>query len=199
MGNAVGLLHEEMRRLGSLVMAMGDRHKLPAGGALAVDRDGFADAVTAALEAEPLVTLVRAEVGALPPAEPGPRDRRHRAADRPGAGGGHPPGRRPGRSSPSSTRSRRSCTRRRVDLDLAWFQSRYDKEGPGGGTADYLNCPLDREQYEAFIDALLAAEKSDFKAWETLHALFRRLPADRGDGRARARDPALRPDEAGRA
>ena len=69
MGNAVGLLHEEMRRLGSLVMAMGDRHKLPAGGALAVDRDGFAAGVTEALAAEPLVTLVRAEVAGLPSAD----------------------------------------------------------------------------------------------------------------------------------
>ena len=92
-------------------------------------------------------------------------------------------------SSPSSTRSRRSCIGESIDLEVAWFQSRYDKAGPGGGTADYINCPLDREQYDAFIDALLAARRAEFKDWETAHALFRGLPADRGDGRARAARP----------
>ena len=96
MGNAVGLLHEEMRRLGSLILAMGDRHKLPAGGALAVDREGFAAAVTEALAAEPLVTH-RARGGAGP-ATPGlgPGHRRHRAPHLAGPGRGHPPGRRRG-------------------------------------------------------------------------------------------------------
>ena len=68
---------------------------------------------------------------------------------------------------------------------MAWIQSRYDKAGPGGTGADYINCPLTQDQYDAFIDALLAAEKTEFKELER-HALFRRLPADRGDGGARA-------------
>jgi methylenetetrahydrofolate--tRNA-(uracil-5-)-methyltransferase len=84
-------------------------------------------------------------------------------------------------------------------MSVAWFQSRYDKVGPGGTGADYINCPMTREQYDAFVDALLAGEKTDFKEWEGQHALFRRLPADRGDGRARPRDAAPRADEAGRA
>jgi len=164
--NAVGLLHEEMRRCGSLILAAADVHKLPAGGALAVDRDGFAAAVTGVLEAHPLVTLDRAEVAGLPPetwdhviVATGPL------------------------TSPALAEAIRSLTgldalaffdaiapivyRDSIDLDRAWFQSRYDKPGPGGGTADYINCPLDRETYETFISALLAAEKAVFKEWET--------------------------------
>jgi methylenetetrahydrofolate--tRNA-(uracil-5-)-methyltransferase len=193
--NAVGQLHWEMRRLGSLIMAKGDAHQVPAGGALAVDRDGFSAAVTAALEAHPNVTIERGEIAGLPPAEwdnvivaTGPL------------------------TSPALAEGIRSLTGAgelaffdaiapivhfdSVDMDTAWFQSRYDKAGPGGTGADYINCPLDRDQYEAFIDALLAAEKTEFKEWER-HALFRRLPADRGDGRARPRDAALGADEAG--
>ena len=81
---------------------------------------------------------------------------------------------------------------------MAWFQSRYDKVGPGGTGADYINCPLTSEQYDAFVDALLAGEKTDVQGLGDQHALFRRLPADRGDGRARPRDAAPRADEAGR-
>ena len=145
-------------------MAMGDRHKLPAGGALAVDRDGFAAAVTRALEAEPLVTLVREEVqgcrrpgGARPSSPPGrsPRRRWRRTSG----------GSAARTSSPFSTRSPRSSTRRRSTwsrlVPVALRQG-----GPGGGGADYVNCPLDRDQYEAFVDALLAAEKAEFKDWE---------------------------------
>ena len=83
-----------------------------------------------------------------------------------------------------------------IDFDVAWFQSRYDKPGPGGSGADYINCPLTREQYDAFIDALLAGEKTAFHEFEIVDALFRRLPADRSHGRARARDAASRADEA---
>ena len=171
MGNAVGLLHEEMRRLGSLVMAMGDRHKLPAGGALAVDRDGFAAGVTEALAAEPLVTLVRAEVVGLPPigeglaiVATGPLTSPALAEDIRRIGGQD--------QLAFFDAIAPIVHKESVDLDVAWFQSRYDKEGPGGGTADYLNCPLDRDQYEAFIDALLAGEKGDFKAWETSTPYF---------------------------
>ncbi len=165
MNNAVGLLHEEMRRYGSLIMACGDRHKVPAGGALAVDRDGFSDAVTAALEAQPLVTIERTEVAGLPPEDwdsvilaTGPL------------------------TSPSLTDAILALTGEEqlaffdaiapivytesVDFSRAWYQSRYDKPGPGGSGKDYINCPLDQAQYEAFIDALLAAEKTAFKEWE---------------------------------
>jgi methylenetetrahydrofolate--tRNA-(uracil-5-)-methyltransferase len=163
--NAVGLLHQEMRRLGSLIMAEGDAHQVPAGGALAVDRDGFSRAVTAALDAHPLVTVERGEIAGLPPEEwtsaivaTGPL------------------------TSPALAEAIRSLTgekelaffdaiapivyRESIDMKVAWFQSRYDKAGPGGTGADYINCPLTKDQYEAFIDALIAGEKTSFKQWE---------------------------------
>src|SRR5580765_5180169 len=163
--NAVGLLHEEMRRLGSLIMRCGDAHQVPAGGALAVDRDGFAQAVTERLEAHPLVTIAREEVAGLPPADwdsvivaTGPL------------------------TSPALSEAILALTGEgqlsffdaiapivhleSIDMDVAWRQSRYDKEGPGGDAAAYINCPMDRDQYEAFIDALLAGPKSEFKDWE---------------------------------
>jgi methylenetetrahydrofolate--tRNA-(uracil-5-)-methyltransferase len=163
--NAVGLLHQEMRRLGSLIMREGDRHQVPAGGALAVDRDGFSAAVTAALEAHPLVTIARGEVAGLPPEDwsstivaTGPL------------------------TSPALAAAVLAVTgekelaffdaiapivhRDSVDMAVAWFQSRYDKAGPGGTGADYVNCPLDRDRYEAFVDALIAGDKTSFKEWE---------------------------------
>jgi methylenetetrahydrofolate--tRNA-(uracil-5-)-methyltransferase len=163
-GSAIGLLHAEMRRLGSLVMDTADAHKLPAGGALAVDRDGFAAAITSALESEPLIDIRREEI-AEPPAEwdnviiaTGPL------------------------TSPALTDTLRRQTgenalaffdaiapivhRDSIDFDVVWFQSRYDKAGPGGSGADYINCPLTRAQYDAFVDALLAAEKTAFHAFE---------------------------------
>jgi methylenetetrahydrofolate--tRNA-(uracil-5-)-methyltransferase len=165
MGNAVGLLHEEMRRLGSLILAMGDRHKLPAGGALAVDRDGFATAVTQALAKEPLVTLVREEVLGLPPVAwgqaivaTGPLTSPSLAEDIRRVGGED--------QLAFFDAIAPIVHRDSIDLEVAWFQSRYDKEGPGGGTADYINCPLDSAQYDAFIAALLVGEKGTFKDWE---------------------------------
>ena len=165
LNNAVGLLHEEMRRAGSLVLAAADRHKLPAGGALAVDREGFAQDVTDRIAAEPLVQLERGEVSDLPPEAWGPTV----IATGP-------------LTSPALGQSIRALTgeeslaffdaiapivhRETIDFEVAWFQSRYDKTGPAGDGADYINCPLDREQYEAFIDALLAGEKTEFKDWE---------------------------------
>ena len=163
--NAVGLIHAEMRKLGSLIMASGDAHQVPAGSALAVDRDGFSDAVTAALAAHPKVTIARGEITGLPPAEwdsviiaTGPL------------------------TSPALADAVRGLTGEdglaffdaiapivhfdSIDMSKAWFQSRYDKAGPGGTGADYINCPLDRDQYEAFIDALLAGEKTEFKEFE---------------------------------
>ena len=162
--NAVGLLHAEMRRLGSLVMRAADANQVPAGGALAVDRDGFSAAITEALGGQPLIDIRREEVPVPPEAwdsviiATGPL------------------------TSPALAEFIRARTgedalaffdaiapivhRDSVDLSVAWFQSRYDKVGPGGGGADYINCPLTREQYHAFVDALVAADKVTFHDWE---------------------------------
>ena len=171
MQNAVGLLHEEMRRAGSLIMAAAGRHKVPAGGALAVDRDGFSDDVTDTLMRHPLVTVERGEIAGLPPEDwdnvivaTGPL------------------------TSPALAEAIRALTgedqlaffdaiapivhRESIDMDIAWFQSRYDKVGPGGTGKDYINCPMNREQYDGFIRALLDGEKGDFKEWETSTPYF---------------------------
>jgi methylenetetrahydrofolate--tRNA-(uracil-5-)-methyltransferase len=165
MGNAVGVLHREMRAMGSIIMAHADAHQVPAGGALAVDRDGFAEAVTRTLEAEPLIEIRRAEVTGLPPPDwdnviiaSGPL------------------------TSPALAEAIKGLTgetelaffdaiapivhRESIDMDKAWFQSRYDKAGPGGTGADYINCPLDRDQYAAFIEALISGPKTEFKDFE---------------------------------
>jgi methylenetetrahydrofolate--tRNA-(uracil-5-)-methyltransferase len=163
-GSAIGLLHAEMRRLGSLVMHTADLHKLPAGGALAVDRDGFAAAITAALEAEPLIEIDRTEITAVP-------------ADWDSAIIATGP-----LTSPALAERIRALTgedalsffdaiapivhRDSIDFDIVWFQSRYDKAGPGGSGADYINCPMTRGEYDAFVDALLAGEKTAFHDFE---------------------------------
>ena len=164
--NAVGLLHAEMRRLGSLIMRAADANQVPAGGALAVDRDGFSALITKALRDHPLIDLRRGEVVGLPPPDwdnvivaTGPL------------------------TSASLAEAIRELTdenalaffdaiapivhRDSIDMSVAWFQSRYDKTGPGGTGADYINCPMTREQYDAFVEALIAGEKTDFKEWES--------------------------------
>jgi methylenetetrahydrofolate--tRNA-(uracil-5-)-methyltransferase len=159
--NAVGLLHEEMRRAGSLILRAGDAHRLPAGAALAVDRDGFSAEVTRTLAAHPLVTIVREEVPGLPPeawgrviVATGPLTAPALAADI---------RRVTGEDALAFFDAIAPIVHRdSIDMSVAWMQSRYDKGG-----ADYINCPLDRAQYEAFIAALLAAEKTEFRAWET--------------------------------
>jgi methylenetetrahydrofolate--tRNA-(uracil-5-)-methyltransferase len=163
--NAVGLLHAEMRRAGSLVMRMGDAHRLPAGGALAVDRDGFSDAVTTALRTHPLIRIETGEVRALPPAEwgacivaTGPLTSSALAESIQAATG---IGRLAFFDAIAPIVHRES-----IDMDVAWFQSRYDKPGPGGSGADYINCPLDRHQYAAFVEGLIAADKAAFRDWE---------------------------------
>ncbi|WP_340118884.1 methylenetetrahydrofolate--tRNA-(uracil(54)-C(5))-methyltransferase (FADH(2)-oxidizing) TrmFO [Pelagibius sp. 7325] len=163
--NAVGLLHEEMRRLGSLIMASGDATKLPAGGALAVDRDAFSQRVTRQLADEPLVTLARGEVDGLPPEDwdsvivaTGPLT---------SPALGKAIGALSGEDELSFFDAIAPIVyKESIDFSKAWFQSRYDKPGPGGGTADYVNCPLTEAQYAAFIQALLDGEKTDFKDWE---------------------------------
>ncbi|NOT40986.1 MAG: methylenetetrahydrofolate--tRNA-(uracil(54)-C(5))-methyltransferase (FADH(2)-oxidizing) TrmFO [Alphaproteobacteria bacterium] len=159
--NAVGLLHEEMRRAGSLIMRAGDAHKVPAGGALAVDRVGFSHAVQAALEAEPLVTIAREEVAGLPPAEwdnvviaTGPLTSPALASA---------VGALTGEDSLAFFDAIAPIVHKEsIDLSKAWFQSRYDK----GDGADYINCPMDEGQYRAFVAALLEGEKTTFKDWE---------------------------------
>ena len=165
--NAVGLLHQEMRELGSIIMASAHDHQVPAGGALAVDRDGFSQSVTAKLEAHPLITLSREEIAGLPPEEwdnvivaTGPL------------------------TSPALAEAILKLTGEEslsffdaiapivhaesIDFDIAWRQSRYDKEGPGGDAAAYVNCPMNKAEYEAFIDALIDGPKAEFKEWENV-------------------------------
>jgi methylenetetrahydrofolate--tRNA-(uracil-5-)-methyltransferase len=163
--NAVGLLHEEMRRLGSLILRVADANQVPAGGALAVDREGFAGAITAAIEAHPLIEVRRAEVAALPPSDwdsvivaTGPLTSPALAAAI---------GALTGEDALAFFDAIAPIVHRdSIDLSVAWFQSRYDKEGPGGSGADYINCPLTRAQYEGFVDALLAGEKVAFHDFE---------------------------------
>ncbi|MBL4756132.1 MAG: methylenetetrahydrofolate--tRNA-(uracil(54)-C(5))-methyltransferase (FADH(2)-oxidizing) TrmFO [Rhizobiales bacterium] len=171
LNNAVGLLHEEMRRCGSLIMKAGDEHRVPAGSALAVDREAFSMRVTKALEDHPNIEIVREEITEFPPEDwgltiiaTGPL------------------------TSPALGKAIQDVTgetelaffdaiapiihRDTINMDVAWFQSRYDKqsldglEGPGGVGADYINCPMDKAQYETFIAALIDGEKADFQEWE---------------------------------
>ena len=169
--NAVGLLHAELRKLNSLVMRAGDANQVPAGGALAVDRDGFSAAVSGALKSHPLIEIRREEIAGLPPADwsnviisTGPL------------------------TSPPLADAIRALSgedalaffdaiapivhRDSIDMSVSWFQSRYDKVGPGGNGADYINCPMSHEQYDAFVDALIAGDKTDFKDWETSTPYF---------------------------
>ncbi|WP_298728033.1 methylenetetrahydrofolate--tRNA-(uracil(54)-C(5))-methyltransferase (FADH(2)-oxidizing) TrmFO [uncultured Ferrovibrio sp.] len=168
--NAVGLLHEELRRCNSLIMAAADIAKVPAGGALAVDRHVFSAEVQKAIEAEPLIEIRREEIAGIPPEDwdsvivaTGPL------------------------TSPALAEAVRALTgeeslaffdaiapivyKDSIDMSKAWFQSRYDKAGPGGSGdqgegADYINCPFEKQNYLEFHAALLAAEKTEFKEWE---------------------------------
>ena len=162
--NAVGVLHQEMREMNSLIMRAADLHKVPAGGALAVDRDGFAEHVGELLASYPLVTIAREEVNEIPAdwnnviIATGPL------------------------TSPPLAELIRTLGGEEdlaffdaiapivhfdsIDMDVAWFQSRYDKSTDGGDGKDYINCPMTRDQYEGFIDALLAGEKMSVKGWE---------------------------------
>ncbi|MBB4064970.1 methylenetetrahydrofolate--tRNA-(uracil(54)-C(5))-methyltransferase (FADH(2)-oxidizing) TrmFO [Gellertiella hungarica] len=163
--NAVGVIHAEMRMAGSLIMRAADANQVPAGGALAVDREGFSEAVTKAISTHPLITVSREEIQGLPPADwdntiiaTGPL------------------------TSPSLAEAIRAETgedalaffdaiapivhRESINMDVCWYQSRYDKVGPGGNGKDYINCPMDEAQYNAFVDALIAGDAVGFKEWE---------------------------------
>ena len=163
--NAVGLLHAEMRLAGSLIMACGDAHQVPAGGALAVDRDGFSAAVTARLQAHPLIEIRREEITALPP------DDWSQVIVATG------PLTSPALAEAIATKTGSDALAffdaiapivyfDSINMDVCWFQSRYDKVGPGGTGKDYINCPLDRDQYLAFVQGLVDGPKTEFKEWE---------------------------------
>ena len=159
--NAVGLLHAEMRRCHSLILAVADAHKVPAGAALAVDRVGFSAAVEAALAADPVVEIRREEVAGLPPPEwdevivaTGPLTSPALAAAL---------ARLTGEDALAFFDAIAPIVYRdTIDFARAWFQSRYDK----GDGADYINCPLDRDEYAAFVAALLGGETIEFREWE---------------------------------
>lgn len=182
--NAVGLLHQEMRRCNSLIMRAADDNSLPAGGALAVDRDGFSADILAALEAHKNVSIVREEVAGLPPKEwknvivaSGPL------------------------TSEPLAKAIQSITGedslaffdaiapivhdQSIDRDIVWAQSRYDKVGPSGTGADYLNCPMNEAEYGAFIDALLASESHEFHEWEDVPYFDGCLPIEEMAARGR--------------
>src|SRR3954469_8731637 len=168
--NAVGLLHEEMRRLGSLVMRAADANQVPAGGALAVDRDGFSAAITQALADHPLIQIVREEM-ALPPPDwdsvivaTGP-------LTSPALAGAI--GQVTGENALAFFDAIAPIVHRdSIDMNVAWFQSRYDKAGPGGSGADYITCPMDRAQYEAFVAALLGGDKTQSHEWKKAPPYF---------------------------
>ncbi|MEJ6394706.1 methylenetetrahydrofolate--tRNA-(uracil(54)-C(5))-methyltransferase (FADH(2)-oxidizing) TrmFO [Gymnodinialimonas sp. 2305UL16-5] len=162
--NAVGLLHWEMRAASSLIMEMADAHKLPAGGALAVDRDAFAEAVTARLTAHPLIEIEAGEITALP--ESGPTI----IATGPLTGGAlaRAIAEEAGQDSLAFFDAIAPIVYAdSIDMDVAWRQSRYDKGDTLEEREAYINCPMTKDQYEAFIDALLAADKTEFKEGET--------------------------------
>lgn len=157
--NAVGLLHQEMRALGSLILTQGDRHRVPAGSALAVDRDGFSAGVTAALEAHPNVEIVRERVDALP--QDGPAIVATGPLTAPGLAGSI--GRVTGADALAFFDAIAPIVHRdSIDMGTAWFQSRWNK----GDGHDYINCPLTKEQYLAFHQGLIDGDKTPFRDWE---------------------------------
>jgi methylenetetrahydrofolate--tRNA-(uracil-5-)-methyltransferase len=166
--NAVGLLHAELRRAGSLIMRAADANQVPAGSALAVDRDGFSAAVTAALASEPLIQIMRGEIADFAGLFAAGADSVIVATG--------PLTAAPLAQSIAALTGEKELAffdaiapivhADSIDFSVAWKQSRYDKEGPGGDKAAYVNCPMHRAQYEAFIAALLAGEKTAFKDWE---------------------------------
>ena len=156
--NAVGLLHQELRTLGSLVLKSADAHRVPAGSALAVDRDGYTAAVTGAIEAHPNITLARERVDALPegPAiiATGPLT---------GSALAEAIAKETGEDALAFFDALAPIVHHEsVDMETAWMASRWDK----GDTKDYINCPMDKDQYLAFHAALISGEKSEFKEWE---------------------------------
>lgn len=163
--NAVGLLHAEMRMAGSLILSSADENQVPAGSALAVDRRGFAARVTEKITSHPLIRVEREEVKSLPPAEWGDTI----IATGP-------------LTAPDLATAVQQATGTKalsfydaiapivykdsVDMSICWYQSRYDKIGPKGSNNDYINCPMNREEYTDFIHALLSGQKAEFRSFE---------------------------------
>ncbi|MEO0497922.1 MAG: methylenetetrahydrofolate--tRNA-(uracil(54)-C(5))-methyltransferase (FADH(2)-oxidizing) TrmFO [Pseudomonadota bacterium] len=165
LNNAVGLIHAEMRMAGSLIMRCADATQVPAGSALAVDREAFSAMVTKALAEEDNIEIVRGEVTEFPPEHWGPTI----VATGPLTGPGLAEGiaQRTGGDALAFFDAIAPIVHfDSINMDVAWFQSRYDKVGPGGTGADYINCPMDRDQYEAFVGALIDGPKTEFKEWE---------------------------------
>ncbi len=155
--NAVGLLHQEMRALGSLIMRAADKHKVPAGSALAVDREAFAAEVTSTVESHPNITILRERIDALP-------DHTAIIATGPLTGSklAEAISAETGQGALAFFDAIAPIIHRdSIDMDICWMAARWDKGGK-----DYINCPLDREQYEAFVQALRDGEKTEFKDWE---------------------------------
>ena len=157
--NAVGLLHAEMRALKSLIMREADAHKVPAGSALAVDRDGFSQGVTAALAAHPNVNIVRERIDTLPDHGPvivatGPLTAAALAGSIAGATGAD--------ALAFFDAIAPIVHFDSIDMQTAWFQSRWDK----GDGKDYINCPMNKDEYLAFHQGLIKGEKTEFKDWE---------------------------------
>ncbi|HET8612365.1 MAG TPA: methylenetetrahydrofolate--tRNA-(uracil(54)-C(5))-methyltransferase (FADH(2)-oxidizing) TrmFO [Sphingomonas sp.] len=156
--NAVGLLHAEMRALGSLILAQADAHRVPAGSALAMDRDGFSAGVTAAIEGHPLITVVRERVDALPG---GPAIIATGPLTASGLAGAIQA--ETGQDALAFFDAIAPIVHRdSIDMELCWFQSRWNK----GDGKDYINCPMNRDEYGAFVEALLTGDKTEFKQWE---------------------------------
>jgi methylenetetrahydrofolate--tRNA-(uracil-5-)-methyltransferase len=159
--NAVGLLHQEMRTLGSLILAQGDAHRVPAGSALAMDRDGFSRGVTAALQAHPNIEIVRERVARLPESgltiiATGPLTD-PALADSIGAA--------TGRQALAFFDAIAPIVHRdSIDMEIAWFQSRWNK----GDGNDYINCPMSKDEYDAFHAGLIAGDKTEYREWENV-------------------------------
>ncbi len=175
--NAVGLLHEELRRSGSLIMRSADKHALPAGGALAVDRDGFSATITEAVANHPNIEIQREEITGLPPAEwdnviiaTGPLTSEPLAKAIQGLTGVD--------ALAFFDAIAPIIHYDSIDRSIVWAQSRYDKPGPAGTGADYLNCPMNEEEYNAFVDALLAGEQHEFHEWENVPYFDGCLPVE---------------------
>jgi methylenetetrahydrofolate--tRNA-(uracil-5-)-methyltransferase len=160
--NAVGLLHQEMRALGSLIMRCADKHHVPAGSALAVDRDRFAREVTRAIDTHPNITVVRERIDSLP-------DHPTIIATGPLTGSALA-------GSIAAETGEESLAffdaiapivhRDSIDMDIAWMAARWDRGSAEGGGKDYINCPMDKAQYEDFVRALIEGDKTEFKEWE---------------------------------
>lgn len=163
--NAVGLIHHEMRQLNSLIMDCADENKVPAGSALAVDRDGFSQSVTQKISEHPNINIIRKEIETIDELSDGlsiiatgPLTSQSLANSILEKGG---------EDELSFFDAIAPIIHKdSIDFSKAWFQSRYDKVGPEGDGADYINLPLEKDEYYAFIDAVLAGEKADIKQWE---------------------------------